>query len=148
MISDKKVVVLPTKSVPQGISAMIAYNPDADEETNTTAMTEAIGAVRTAQTTYAVRDTSIEGIKINSGETLALVDGKIICSSSDENECLSAIGEAFADASYLNVFYGESVDATRAEHAISLLKEKINSMAEITAIAGGQPIYDFIISAE
>ena len=148
MISDKKVIVLPTKTVPQGISAMIAYNPDANEETNTAAMTEAIGTVRTAQTTYAVRDTSIEGIKINSGETLALVDGKIVCSSADEKECLAAIGEAFADASYLTVFYGESVDEARADAALALLKEKINPMAEFAVIAGGQPIYDFIVSAE
>ena len=148
MVSDKKVVVLPTKSVPQGISAMIAYNPDADEATNTEAMTEAIGAVRTAQTTYAVRDTSIEGIKINSGETLALVDGKIVCSDADEKKCLAAIGEAFKDASYLTVFYGESVDEARAEAAVAILKEKTNSMAEFAVIPGGQPIYDFIVSAE
>ncbi|MBQ8212519.1 MAG: DAK2 domain-containing protein [Clostridia bacterium] len=148
MINEKKVIVLPTKSVPQGISAMIAYNPDADEATNTEAMTEAIGNVRTAQTTYAVRDTSIEGIKINSGETLALVDGKIVCSDADEKKCLAAIGEAFKDASYLTVFYGESVDEARAEAAIAILKEKINSMAEFAVIPGGQPIYDFIVSAE
>ncbi len=148
MVSDKKVIVLPTKSVPQGISAMIAFNPDADEETNTTAMNEAIVAVRTAQTTYAVRDTSIEGIKINSGETLALVDGKIVCSSSDETECLAAIGKSFADASFLTVYYGESVDEARANKAVDILKASLSDAAEIAVVPGGQPIYDFIISAE
>ncbi len=148
MISEKKVIVLATKSVPQGISAMIAFNPDADEATNTEAMNEAIGAVRTAQTTYAVRDTSIEGIEINSGETLALVDGKIVCSDKDEKVCLAAIGKAFADASYLTLFYGEGVDEARAEGAVAILKEQIGDAAEIAVIPGGQPIYDFIISAE
>ncbi len=148
MISDKKVIVLQTKTVPQGISAMIAFNPDADEETNTAAMTEAIGNVRTAQTTYAVRDTSIEGIKINSGETLALVDGKIVCSSADERECLHAIATTFAKAAFITVYTGENVDEARAEAALSILKEDIDPTAEIAMVPGGQPIYDFIISAE
>ena len=148
LIEDKKVIVLPTKSVPQGISAMIGFNPDADEPTNTEEMNAAIGNVRTAQITYAVRDTTIEGIQITSGHTMALVDGKIICSANNEDECLSAIGEAFADASFLTVFYGENISEERAEKANAILRGKLNSMAEITAINGGQPIYDYIISAE
>ncbi len=147
-ITDKKVIVLSTKSVPQGVSAMIAYNPDADEATNTAAMNEAIGAVRTAQVTYAVRDTSIEGIKISSGQTLGLVDGKIICSSDNANTCIEAIGEEFADAAYLTLFYGENVSAEQAETTAELLRQKLNSGAELAVIAGGQPIYDYIISAE
>ena len=146
MVQEKQVVVLNTKSVPQGISAMIAFNPDADEDTNTEAMNEAIGAVRTAQVTYAVRDTSIEGIKISSGQTLALVEGKITCSADNEEACLAAIGEAFSDASYVTVFTGENVTDERAEKATAILREKIS--AEIVTIHGGQPIYDYIISAE
>ena len=111
-------------------------------------MNAAIGNVRTAQITYAVRDTTIEGIQITSGHTMALVDGKIICSANNEDECLSAIGEAFADASFLTVFYGENISEERAEKANAILRGKLNSMAEITAINGGQPIYDYIISAE
>ena len=148
MVSDKKVIVLPTKSVPQGISAMIGFNPDADEPTNTAQMTEAIGTVRTAQVTYAVRDTSIEGIKISSGQTMALVDGKIICSSDNNSDCLAAIGESFADASYVTVFYGEEISEERAEKAVAILREKLGAGTDIVCIAGGQPIYDYIISAE
>ncbi|MBQ7347131.1 MAG: DAK2 domain-containing protein [Clostridia bacterium] len=148
MVSDKKVIVLPTKSVPQGISAMIGFNPDADEPTNTAQMTEAIGTVRTAQVTYAVRDTSIEGIKISSGQTMALVDGKIICSSDNNADCLAAIGESFADASYVTVFYGEEISEECAEKAVAILREKLGAGTDIVCIAGGQPIYDYIISAE
>ncbi len=148
MIEEKKVVVLQTKSVPQGISAMIAFDPEADGETNTAAMTEAIGTVRTAQVTYAVRDTSIEGIKISSGQTLALVDGKIITSADNEEICLKAIGESFAGASFVTVFYGAEIDAERAERAMVILKEAIGASAEYVLIAGGQPIYDYIVSAE
>ncbi len=147
-VTDKQVVVLQTKSVPQGISAMLAFDPEAEERVNTQAMTEAIGNVRTAQTTYAVRDTSIEGIKISSGQTLALVDGKIIFSSEHEEECLSEIGKTFSDASFLTVFYGEGISEERAARAVELLREHADSMAEIVAVNGGQPIYDFIISAE
>ncbi len=148
MIKDKKVIVLETRSVPQGISAMIGFNPDSDLEANTASMNEAIGAVRTAQITYAVRDTSIEGIKISSGQTLGLVDGKILCSSDNEEDCLAAIGAEFADKSYLTVFYGENIDEARAEKATAILQEKVGPMAEIAVIRGGQPIYDYIISAE
>ena len=148
MVKEKKVIVMETRSVPQGISAMIGFNPDADEATNTASMQEAISAVRTAQITYAVRDTSIEGIKISSGHTLALVDGKILCSSEKEEECLAAIGAEFADKSYLTVFYGESIDEERAQKAVAVLQEKVGSMTEIALLRGGQPIYDYIISAE
>ena len=148
MVKDKTVIVMETRSVPQGISAMIGFNPDADEATNTASMNEAISAVRTAQITYAVRDTSIEGIKISSGQTLALVDGKILCSSDKEEECLAAIGEEFAGRSYLTLFYGESIDEERAQKAVAILQEKVGSMAEVAMLRGGQPIYDYIISAE
>ena len=148
LIEDKKVIVLPTKSVPQGISAMVAFNPDADEAANTETMNEAIGTVRTAQITYAVRDTSIEGVQISTGHTMALVDGKIICSSEKEADCLAAIGEAFADASFLTVFFGEGISPERAEAATALLQSKLSPMVEIATINGGQPIYDYIISAE
>ena len=148
MIKDKTVIVLNTKSVPQGISALIGYNPDGDLESNVASMEEAIAAVRTAQITYAVRDTSIEGIQISNGQTLGLVDGKILCSADNEEICLSAIGEEFAGLSFITVFYGESIDEERANRAIAILQDKIGSDAEITLIRGGQPIYDYIISAE
>ena len=112
------------------------------------AMTDAIGRVRTAQITYAVRDTSIEGIKISSGQTLALVDGRIIFSSEHEEECLTEIGKSFSDASFLTVFYGEGISEDRAARAVERLREQVGSLTEIVAVDGGQPIYDFIISAE
>ena len=148
MISDKNVVVLQTKSVPQGISAMIGFNPDTDEATNTACMTEAINNVRTAQITYAVRDTSVDGLKITSGQMMAIVDGKIICSADSADECLTAIADAFADASYLTVFYGASISDEKAQKATEKIRKRVGNLAEIVTIRGGQPIYDYIISAE
>ena len=148
MITDKKVIVLNTKTVPQGISAMIGFNPDADEETNTASMNEAIANVRTAQVTYAVRDTTIDGIDIANGQTLTLLDGKILCATDSAKESLAAIGESFADASFITVFYGASISDERAEKSAAILREKIGDFADITVINGGQPVYDYIISAE
>ncbi len=149
MVKDeRRVIVLATKSVPQGVAAMIGFNPDGGEEENTAAMNEAIEQVRTAQITYAVRDTSIDGIKISSGQNLALLDGKILCSSDKTEECLAQIGAAFQGSSFLTVFYGESITAEMADRAVEILFEGVGADAEITLIPGGQPIYDYIISAE
>ena len=127
---------------------MIGFNPDGDEESNTAEMNEAIANVRTAQVTYAVRDTTIDGIEIANGQTLALLDGKILTSSDSAKDCIRAIGEAFADASFITMFYGASISDERAEKTVALLREKVGEAVEITAINGGQPIYDYIISAE
>ena len=111
-------------------------------------MNAAIGSVRTAQLTYAVRDTSVEGIKISNGQLLALVDGKILCSDDSADVCLAAIGAEFAGASYMNVFYGADITEEQAGAAVAILQEKVGAATEIVLINGGQPIYDYIISAE
>jgi len=148
LVEEKNVIVLPTKSVPQGISAMIAYNPEGDLETNTAEMNEAISNVRTAQVTYAVRDTSIEGVQIKDGQLIAIVDGKIICAADEASECVRAIAEAFSDAAFLTVFYGENIKDEDAEKALEILQSKISEDADISLINGGQPVYDYIIAAE
>ena len=76
------------------------------------------------------------------------MDGKIVCSSDGEDACLEAIGAAFADASFVTVYTGAEIDDARAEKAVALLKSKLGSMAEIAVVPGGQPIYDYIVSAE
>ena len=148
LVEERNVIVLPTKTVPQGISAMIAYNPDADLETNTEEMTEAISVVRTAQVTYAVRDTSIEGVQIKDGQLIAIVDGKIICAADEAKDCIKAISEVFADANFLTVFYGENIKDEEAEEAMGILQSKLSDDADVSLINGGQPVYDYIIAAE
>lgn len=147
-VKDKHVVVLPSKSVPGGIAAMIAYNPDGDVDGNTAEMTAAIENVHTAQITYAVRDTSIEGIKIENGQKIAIADGKIICSADTCEGCMDAIAKAFAPYTYFTVFYGESVTGEAAEEALAILQKDLGDNAELTLIRGGQPVYDYVISAE
>ena len=148
LIKDKKVVVLGTKSVPQGISAMMSFDPDASEEDNTAAMEEAIGGVISMSVTHAVRDTTIEGKKIEDGQMLGMLDGKINCIANSSLECLEALMENAKDSAFITVFYGSDVDEETAAKAEELVNAKLPDAEEITFISGGQPIYDFIISAE
>jgi len=143
----KAVIVLPTRSVPEGISAMIAFDASLDAEANKAQMEEAIAAVTTVTTTVAVRDTTLDGRDIKAGETLCLVNGKIASVADGNENALLAVSDSIKGGSYISVFYGEDASDAEAE-AIS---EKIRAMApdaEVVLIPGGQPIYPYIISVE
>ena len=148
LVKDKKVIVLGTKSVPQGISAIISFDPDASEEDNTAAMEEAIGGVISMSVTHAVRDTTIEGKKIEDGQMLGMLDGKINCIANSSLECLEALLENAKDSAFVTVFYGADISEETAAKAEELVNAALPNAEEITFISGGQPIYDFIISAE
>ena len=148
LVKDKKVIVLGTKSVPQGISAIISFDPDASEEANTATMEEAISGVISMSVTHAVRDTTIEGKKIEDGQMLGMLDGKINCIANSSLECLEALMENAKDSAFVTVFYGADVDEETAAKAEEMVSAKLPDAEEITFISGGQPIYDFIISAE
>ena len=148
LVKDKKVVVLETRSVPQGISAMMVFDPDSDEETNTVAMQEAIGGVISMSVTHAVRDTTIEGEKIKNGQMLGMLNGKINCIADSSLECLEKLIENAKESSFITVFYGEDISEDTAKEAEELLGNLLPNAEEIVVISGGQPIYDFIISAE
>lgn len=148
LVKDRKVIVLETKSVPQGIAALLCFDPDADVETNNAAMAEAIGGVISMSVTHAVRDTTIEGRKIEDGQMLGMLDGKINCIADSSLECIEKLAENAKDSAFITVFYGEDINEETAAEAEKILTEKLPNAEEITFIAGGQPIYDFIISAE
>lgn len=148
LVADKKVIVLRSVSYPQGISAMLAFNPDTEEPENTEAMVKAMNSVKTANITFAARDSVFDNSKIKEGQILGLVEGKVkyICESKEE--CMADIAADINDSSYITVFYGEGVTENEAEGMKSFLKEKLSSDKEIVFINGGQPIYYYIISAE
>lgn len=148
LISDKQVIVLPTKSVPQGISAMLAFDPDADVEDNTAVMNEAIRSVTSASVTHAVRDTAIDGKRIECGQYLGLLDGKIDSVCDSAKDCIAALSEHAVGKSFITVFYGEGVTEEAAEATAELFREKGGRFAEVNLICGGQPIYPYIISIE
>ena len=148
LIKDKKVMVVPTNSVPQGISAMISFDETASAEENLDMMKEATAAVTSISITYSVRGTKIDGIKIAEGQILGLVNGKIASVANSDEEVIENLAERMKGASFVTVFYGEKISEDAAEGVISIIKSKISSDTEVTLIKGGQPIYDYIISVE
>ena len=148
LIEGKEVHVLMTKSVPQGISAMLSFDPEAALEDNLEAMNGAIGAVTSMSVTQAVRDTTLDGEKIENGQFLGLVNGAISCVKDTVLECVEALSENAVGKSFITVFYGEGVEESDAEKCVSFIKEKADRFAEINLIFGGQPLYPYIISLE
>ena len=148
LVTDKRVEVLSTNSVPEGISAMLSFDETAEPEENFEAMMAAAKSVTTMSITYAVRGTQIDGIKIGEGQILGLVNGKIASVANSDEEVVSKLAEKMKDASFVTVFYGGKINEEAAEGVLSIIKSKIPADTEVTMICGGQPIYDYIISVE
>ena len=149
LCEDKKVVVLPTKTVPQGIAAMLAVDPDMDEAAMTEAMTEAFGRVRTAEITYAARNSDFGGFAIQQGDYLALLEHQLFGTDQDLDALLSKLAqsEEMQDAEFISVFYGEDVNEEQAQKAADLITAACPN-AEVSLLPGGQPVYYYMISAE
>ena len=149
LVEDKKVVVLGTKTVPQGVAAMLSMDPDAEEEANTAAMTEAIGRVHTSQITYAARNSDFDGFQITEGDYLALAESQLFGTDKDLDTLLRRLAHAEPqqNAEFINIFYGEDVTEGDAEKALKIFQEACPS-AEISLLPGGQPVYYYMISAE
>ena len=148
-LTEKKVIVMPTRTVPQGISSLLNFNPDESEEALVEVMNEAAANVHTAMITYAARDSDFGGYEIHAGEYLALLDGALIGSYSDEGELFKALNLAFEELNpeFITVYYGEDVNEEAAEKA----SERIGSNfpeAELSVVNGGQPVYYYMISIE
>ncbi len=149
LCKDKKVVVLPTKTVPQGISAMLAANADADEADNTAAMMEGFANVRTSEITYAARDSDFDGFAIRQGDYLALAEHQLFGTDQNLSAMLERLArsEAHQTAEFISIFYGENVTEEQAQEAEKIFAAACPN-AEITLLAGGQPVYYYMISAE
>ena len=149
LCEDKRVVVLPSKTVPQGISAMLAVDLDAQEEDNTQAMTEALQNVHTAEVTYAARDSDFGGFTIKQGDYLALEEHQLFGTDQDLDTLLTRLAQApeHQDAGFITIFYGEEVTEEQAQKAADIFTEACPS-AEINLLPGGQPVYYYMISAE
>ena len=149
LTEDKNIIVLPSRTVPQGITALVNFMPDLGPEENTRTMTEEMGNVRTAQITYAVRTTNIDGIDIEEGDIMALGDhGILAVGKSVDGVALEAMKEMLDDESELvTIYYGADV----SEHEAKVLEEQAQEQypdKEIELQYGGQPIYYYLISAE
>ena len=149
-LTEKTVVVIPTASIPQGVSAMMAVDPDmSDADAIAKAMTDAAQCVSTAQITYAARNADFDGFDIHEGDYLALLDGKLLGTDRDVSALLDGLSDEAAsrEAEFITVFYGEDVNEEDAHKACDAFTRKCPD-AEVNLICGGQPVYYYIISIE
>ena len=149
-LTEKQVVVIPTKTVPQGITAMMNVDFDApDAQTITDAMTGSLSSVTTAQITYAARDSDFDGFAIKEGDYLALEEGKLFDTDDSLDTLLHKLAEDAAgrEASFISLYFGEDVQEADAQKAGALF-EAVCPGAEVAVLSGGQPVYYYIISME
>ena len=149
IIEDKKIVVIPTKTVPQGISSLINFEATRSEEENTEAMTEGLSLVKSGQLTYAVRDTSIDGKEIKKDNFIGLGDKGLSSVGTDMHTTLVELVDdlMFEDAELITVYYGSDVTEETANEAVEALKSKFADK-EVELQFGGQPVYYYIVSVE
>lgn len=149
-LADRRVCVLQTVSIPQGISAMLAFDPDASFNDNQVLMTEAFSRVQTGQITFAARDSEFDGHNIKAGEILAMENGKLSFVEKDLTKSLYKLTRSLVrkDSSFVTVLYGADVTDDQAQEACDLLKSKLSSNLEVNLINGGQPVYYYIVSVE
>ena len=149
LCQDKTVVVLPTKTVPQGIAAMLAVDLDAEQEELTELMTQSAQGVRTAEITYAARDSDFDGFAIQEGDYLALLEHQLFGTDRDLDALLERLAqsEEIQSAEFISIFYGEDVSEADAQRAADTFTAACPN-AEVNLLPGGQPVYYYMISAE
>ena len=149
-LSSRKVVVLHTRTVPQGVTAMINFDESATPEKNAIEMQKAAEKITTGQITFAARNSDYDGKKINKGDLMGICNGKIEFTDTDIERIVQKLTKFMIkkDSEFLTVMYGEDVDEITAQEIERMLNEKFGQKVEITFINGGQPVYYFIISVE
>ena len=148
-LSDKQVVVIPTATVPQGVTAMLNMDPSASVEDNVAVMTDAIQGVTTMQITYAARDSEFDGYAISAGDYLALSGGALFGTDRNIETLLRGLAKQAQglNSEFINIYYGEDISEEQAQEAGAIFREQCPD-AEIMVLSGGQPVYYYLISAE
>ena len=148
-LTPKNVIVIPSKTVPQGVTAMLSFNPEGSIEENTEALTEALGTVDTMQITYAARNSDFDGYDIHEGDYLALYGNQLFGTSTDIKVLLKSLAEKVRDdgKEYVTIYYGADVKEKHAQKAADLFAN-ICPNADVNLLSGGQPVYYYLISAE
>ena len=147
LVEGKKVVVLKTVSVPQGVSALLAFDETADLDKNKVAMKEAMAAVTTASMTFAARNSTFDGNEIREGQLLGMVEGKVRYVTDTKADCMKAIASDLKGKTMVSLFYGEDESEEEAEKMAEILRAELPD-SEVDIIPGLQPVYYYIISAE
>ena len=148
-LTPKKVIVIPSKTVPQGVTAMLNFNPEGSEEANVEAMTESLATVDTMQITYAARNSDFDGYDIHEGDYLALFGSQLFGTSQDIKVLLKSLAQKVRDdgKEYITIYYGADVKEKHAQKTADLFAE-ICPNADVNLLRGGQPVYYYMISAE
>ena len=148
-LTPKHVVVIPSKTVPQGVTAMLNFNPEGTEEENVEAMTESLSTVDTMQITYAARNSDFDGYDIHEGDYLAMYGGSLFGTSRDIKVLLKALAQKVRDEGkeYITIYYGADISEKHAQKAADLFAD-ICPDADVNLLSGGQPVYYYLISAE
>lgn len=148
-LSEKQVIVLPTKTVPQGIASLLVFEPDRDPDLNQGEMMAAIAAVQTGQITYAARDSSFDGRDIHEGDFMAMLEGKLVANSKSFDDAMLKLARTMCSrkSQFITIFYGEGATPEQAEQVREAFAKEAKN-AEINVIDGGQPVYSYIISVE
>ncbi len=148
-LTPKKVIVIPSKTIPQGVTAMLNFNPDGTEEENVEAMTEALATVDTMQITYAARNSDFDGYEIHEGDYLGIYGSSLFGTSRDIKVLLRSLAEKVRDEGkdYITLYYGADINEKQAQKAADLFAE-ICPDADVNLLNGGQPVYYYLISAE
>ncbi len=149
-IADRKVVVLPTRTIPQGITAMLSFDPDADADANSIAMMEAAGRVSTGLVTFAARNSDFDGHKIKKGDIMAMENGKIVNIGTDIAKMTYRLARSMVkkDTSFITLISGCDVSEEEAQRTCELVQAKVGDNVEVTLINGGQPVYYYMIGVE
>ena len=149
IIEDKKLIVIPTKTIPQGITAMINFELTRSADENEKAMLESLSTVKSGQLTYAVRDTSIDGKEIKKDNYLGLGDNGLASVGTDMDDTLIDMLSVFVDdeSELISVYYGEDIDENKAEELVYKIEEKFDGV-DVELQYGGQPVYYYIVSVE
>ena len=149
-LADRAVVVLPTRTVPQGITAMLNFDPDSSADDNAVAMMQAADRVSTGLVTFAARDSDFDGKKIKKGEIMALENGKIVSVGTDITKVTYRLARSMKkkDTQFITVISGCDVSSEDAERTTDLVRSKVGGDVEVSHIVGGQPVYYYMISVE
>ena len=148
-LTPKNVIVIPSKTVPQGITAMLSFNPDGEVQENTDALTEALDTVETMQITYAARDSDFDGHDIHEGDYLAIYGSSLFGTSRDIKAVLKALAKKVSTTGkeYITIYYGADITEKQAQKAADIFAD-ICPDADVNLLPGGQPVYYYLISAE
>lgn len=148
-LTDKNVIVIPTKNIPQGISAVLAFDEDAEPEDNKAAMEEMISAVQCGQVTFAARDSLIDGFDIHKDDIMGMINGDIKGIGQDINTVAAELVSAMVndDCGVISIYYGADTDEKQAEELKQTLEDKYSDL-DVSLVYGGQPVYYYFLAVE